>query len=44
VTSFIDYGASAQDLLQPVLKVKASQPTSWFRSVFPCRCTGLEGL
>jgi branched-chain amino acid transport system substrate-binding protein len=26
VTSFIDYGASAQDLLQPVLKVKASQP------------------
>ncbi len=26
VTSFIEYGASAQDLLQPVLKVKASQP------------------
>jgi branched-chain amino acid transport system substrate-binding protein len=26
VTSFIDYGASAQDLLQPVLKLKASQP------------------
>jgi len=26
VTSFIDYGAAAQDLLQPVLKVKASQP------------------
>ena len=26
VTSFIDYGAAAKDLLQPVLKVKASQP------------------
>ena len=26
VTSFIEYGAAAQDLLQPVLKVKASQP------------------
>jgi branched-chain amino acid transport system substrate-binding protein len=26
VTSFIDYGFQAQDLLQPVLKVKASQP------------------
>jgi branched-chain amino acid transport system substrate-binding protein len=26
VTSFIEYGVSAQDLLQPVLKLKASQP------------------
>ena len=26
VVSFIDYGAAAQDLLQPALKVKASQP------------------
>src|SRR3981081_754567 len=26
VTSFIEYGASAQDLLQPVLKLKESQP------------------
>jgi branched-chain amino acid transport system substrate-binding protein len=26
VTSFIEYGFQAQDLLQPVLKVKASQP------------------
>jgi len=26
VTSFIEYGAAAQDLLQPVLKLKASQP------------------
>jgi branched-chain amino acid transport system substrate-binding protein len=26
LTAFIDYGAAAQDLLQPVLKVKASQP------------------
>ena len=26
LTAFIDYGAAAQDLLQPALKVKASQP------------------
>jgi branched-chain amino acid transport system substrate-binding protein len=26
LTAFIDYGAQAQDLLQPVLKVKASRP------------------
>jgi len=45
VTSFIDYGASAQDLLQPVLKVKASQPDVVVQvGYFRAGRAGLEGL